>query len=185
MRLQRLAAGFTLVELLVAMLIGLLLVGGILHIVLSTQATYREAQRFATLQDKVRFTTDFMARDIRGASTVIFDPTTHELSVIRARQPPPAPAWCGVHGIANQETTVRYRMTDGALTCEGQEIVRDLDPDYTNPWIQIDPSGHFVTISLPLQSIGANGDLIDHLLQFQIALRNAILADYNSVPHSN
>jgi len=57
--------GFTLVELMIAMLLGLFLIGGILQIFLGSRQTYRMQENLSRLQENGRFVMDFISRDNR------------------------------------------------------------------------------------------------------------------------
>ncbi|TRW92787.1 PilW family protein [Candidatus Methylobacter oryzae] len=57
--------GFTLVELMVAMLLGLFLVGGIMQIFIGSRQTYRMQENLSRLQENGRFAMDFITRDNR------------------------------------------------------------------------------------------------------------------------
>ncbi|WP_019625999.1 PilW family protein [Thioalkalivibrio sp. ALJT] len=59
--------GLTLVELMVAMLIGLLLIGGTISIFISTQQTYRTQEAMSRVQESGRFAIERIARDAREA----------------------------------------------------------------------------------------------------------------------
>ena len=59
--------GFTVVELMVAMLLGLFLLGGILSVYLTGKQTYRATQGLAQIQGNLRFTMDMFSRDLRMA----------------------------------------------------------------------------------------------------------------------
>lgn len=59
--------GFTLVELMVAMVLGLVVIGGVISVFLSNQQSYRTNQALGEVQDNSRTTFEFMARDIRDA----------------------------------------------------------------------------------------------------------------------
>lgn len=59
--------GLTLVELMIAMLLGLFLVGGLLQIFISSKQTYRMQEGLSRLQENGRFALDFITRDIRMA----------------------------------------------------------------------------------------------------------------------
>ncbi len=64
---QHTQAGFTLVELLVAMVIGLLVMGGATQLFISSQQSYRFQTALADMQDTGRFALDTMARELRQA----------------------------------------------------------------------------------------------------------------------
>lgn len=57
--------GFTLVELMIAMLLGAFLIGGILQIFIGSRQTYRMQENLSRLQENGRFVMDFITRDNR------------------------------------------------------------------------------------------------------------------------
>ncbi|EGV31804.1 hypothetical protein ThidrDRAFT_1689 [Thiorhodococcus drewsii AZ1] len=57
--------GFTLVELMVAMTIGLFISGGILQIFLISKQSYRATEAMSRLQENGRFALEYLSRDIR------------------------------------------------------------------------------------------------------------------------
>lgn len=59
--------GLTIVELMVGLALGLFLLGGVLHIYLSSNQTYRSTEALARMQENGRFAMDFLLPDIREA----------------------------------------------------------------------------------------------------------------------
>ncbi|WP_051311074.1 PilW family protein [Zooshikella ganghwensis] len=59
--------GFTIIELMIAMLLGLFLMGGIISIFNSNQQTFRMLNGLSTMQDNARFAFDTISQDIRMA----------------------------------------------------------------------------------------------------------------------
>ncbi|MCW5597848.1 MAG: PilW family protein [Nitrosomonas sp.] len=59
--------GFTLVELMIAMTIGLILLGGVITILTSSQQVYRVNDALARMQENARYAFQVLARDIRMA----------------------------------------------------------------------------------------------------------------------
>ncbi len=57
--------GLTLVEIMVAMTIGLVLLGGVITILVSSQQTYRVNEALARIQENARFAFQLLSRDIR------------------------------------------------------------------------------------------------------------------------
>lgn len=57
--------GFTLVELMIGLSIGLVIVGAILYVFLSNSTTFRMSQAQSQVQDSGRFTLEFLSREIR------------------------------------------------------------------------------------------------------------------------
>ncbi|HEX5353709.1 MAG TPA: prepilin-type N-terminal cleavage/methylation domain-containing protein [Rhodanobacteraceae bacterium] len=60
-------AGFTLVELMIAMLLGLIVIAGVTSVFLAGQKSYRTNNALANVQDSSRVAFELMARDIREA----------------------------------------------------------------------------------------------------------------------
>ncbi len=61
------ARGFTLVELMIAMLIGLVVVGGVVSVFIAGQRSYVTNKAIGDVQDSARIAFELMARDIRDA----------------------------------------------------------------------------------------------------------------------
>jgi type IV pilus assembly protein PilW len=59
--------GFTIVELMVAMAISLLLLGGVVTLFTSSKTTYERVERLSRIQENGRFALDAIVRDIRSA----------------------------------------------------------------------------------------------------------------------
>lgn len=69
------AAGFTLIELMVAMLLGLVVIAGVSSVFLANQRTYRTNRALGDVQDNARMSFELMARDIRNAG---FNPCNND-----------------------------------------------------------------------------------------------------------
>lgn len=61
--------GLTLIEILVAMVIGLFLLAGVMQIFLGSQQSYRLQENLSRMQENGRFAMDFITRDIRMAGS--------------------------------------------------------------------------------------------------------------------
>lgn len=59
--------GFTLVELMISLVLGLVVIGGVISVFLANQQSYRTNQALAEVQDSARTAFEFLARDIRQA----------------------------------------------------------------------------------------------------------------------
>lgn len=59
------AKGFTLIELIIAMLLGAFLIGGIVQIFIGSRQTYKMQENLSRLQENGRFVLDFITRDNR------------------------------------------------------------------------------------------------------------------------
>lgn len=58
-------AGFTLVELMVALVLGLILTGGVINIYISSKQTYRTQDNESRIQENGRFALQYLTKDIR------------------------------------------------------------------------------------------------------------------------
>jgi type IV pilus assembly protein PilW len=66
--MKRVAArGFTLIELMIAMLLGLIVVGGVISVMVANKRSYRTNEGLAQVQESARTAFELMARDIRQA----------------------------------------------------------------------------------------------------------------------
>ena len=59
--------GFTLIELMVAMVLGLLIIVGVLSVFLANKQTYGRSEDLSLYQEKARFVSDLLTQDIRQA----------------------------------------------------------------------------------------------------------------------
>lgn len=66
------AKGFTLVELMISLALGLLIIGGVLYVFLSSSQTFRMNEAQSRVQENGRFALELLAREIRHAG---FNPT--------------------------------------------------------------------------------------------------------------
>lgn len=66
-RMSRIERGFTLVELMVAMLIGLIIVGAVVQLFAVNRSTYQVDEGLARIQENARFAIEFISRDLRMA----------------------------------------------------------------------------------------------------------------------
>jgi type IV pilus assembly protein PilW len=62
-------AGFTLIELMVALVLGLFLIGGVISLFVSNQSNYRVSENLSRLQESSRFSVELLSREIREAGT--------------------------------------------------------------------------------------------------------------------
>jgi type IV pilus assembly protein PilW len=65
--LNKVQSGMTLIEIMIAMLIGLFLLAGVMQIFTSSHQSYRMQENLSRMQENGRFAMDFLTRDIRMA----------------------------------------------------------------------------------------------------------------------
>jgi type IV pilus assembly protein PilW len=66
----RLKRGFSLVELMIAMVLGLFLIGGVVSVFLANRQVYRQNESLARMQENARYTFEVVARDVREAGGI-------------------------------------------------------------------------------------------------------------------
>lgn len=81
MRRQR---GLSLIELMIAVLISMLLIGGTIQIFISNKATYRLTEAQSRLQENARFAIMFLTRDIRMAGFIPCGQTTNVANTVNS-----------------------------------------------------------------------------------------------------
>lgn len=68
--------GLTLVELMVALVLGLVVIGAVVNLFLTNRQTYRATENLARMQENLRFAFELMARDVREAGATACGSTT-------------------------------------------------------------------------------------------------------------
>ncbi|HEY6453568.1 MAG TPA: prepilin-type N-terminal cleavage/methylation domain-containing protein [Steroidobacteraceae bacterium] len=133
----RLESGFTLVELLVALLIGLFLLGGLLTIVQDNRRAFSSQNQLSQLQDAERMAMTLMTDVIQSAG-YFPDPTTNTAASALPIANPIA-AGQGLYGVAGaappgDTITVRYATNsgDGIVNCLGDDNTSGAQVTYTN-----------------------------------------------------
>lgn len=126
------SSGFTLIELMVAMLLGLIVIAGVVSVFLATQQSYRTNQALGDVQDSSRIAFEMMARDIRDAGLTGCD-NSGRIGNVLANGPNKGgtPAWWANigNGAAGYGAVAGYgagtTTTDPALTvgtAAGQQV---------------------------------------------------------------
>ena len=115
--------GFTLIEILIALLIGVFLLGALLSIVQANRAAFGDQNKLAQLQDSERMALSMMADVIQSAG-YFPDPTHNTLDGTLIAAPPFAveQSIYGTHSTTTGDTLyVRYMTagSDGILNCSG------------------------------------------------------------------
>lgn len=125
---HRTQQGFTLVELLIAMILGLALMAGVIQIFLSTQNTYRMEEGLARVQDSGRFSLDLITTQLRMAGYPFnLSSSTNPLAWNATTDPSAAaqpfarqPVENGANG--NDELVFQYEAETGTVrNCLGEQ----------------------------------------------------------------
>jgi type IV pilus assembly protein PilW len=128
--------GFTMVEVLVALLIGLFLLGGLSTVVFENRRTFGTQNQLSQLQDAERLAMTMMG-DVVQAAGYFPDPTTNTAASILLAAAPMA-AGQSIYGdntgAPGDTITVRYATAsgDGILNCTGSSNTSGAVQTYTN-----------------------------------------------------
>jgi type IV pilus assembly protein PilW len=130
--------GYTMIELMIALLIGLFLLGGLMTIVQDNRRSFSSQNQLAQLQDSERLAMTIITDVIQSAG-YFPDPTSNTAtsSIPAAGSMLPGQGMSGqANGAAGDMITVRYATTtgDSILNCAGTSNVTGLVPPtlYTN-----------------------------------------------------
>lgn len=111
---RRAEAGLTLVELMIAMFLGLLVVGGVVSVIFANSQTYRTNHGLVQVQESARTAFELLARDLRQAAATGCGNTERIANTLN----PPASAnwwqrWAGIegYGAEGEEPVERYEDT--------------------------------------------------------------------------
>lgn len=147
--------GFTLVELMVAMVLGLIVLGGVIQVFLGGRQAYGEIQRFTSLQETTGFLSAFLADELRGAQSVVDDGSALVIT-------PPGPFGCS-----------KIEVVGGQVKCDGQPVAGDGNRMIFTDW-QRDVQPTWVDLTFQFSAV-EGGVNREHSLQLRFALRNSIL----------
>ena len=191
------SAGFTLVELMLAMVLSLFIIGGTIQIFISGKAAYNETQRFGALQSDIRFISDIITRDIRGSEAIgpVQPPTTEFDSSLADVSLFPTTAGGEFSGL-----TLRRSANDpNDVDCRGRP--RDIDrimfisyrfapPDPDGPGfgtLQCWSRGDSTDVDATLDSDNDYVDLLENVTAFSVTpLRaNPVNSQLEILPGSN
>lgn len=114
------ASGFTLVELMIAMLLGLVVIAGVTSVFLAGQQSFRTNDALANVQDSSRVAFELMARDIREAGLTGCNSANNRVTNVLSNSPGNAatPAWWAdwsnaVHGYDDASTDPAIKALTG------------------------------------------------------------------------
>ena len=140
-------SGFTLVELMVALVLGLILTGGVINIYISSKQTYRMQDNQSRLQENGRFALQFLAKDLRMAGymgctnlaaltpniiansppmTSLFDPSTVIQGYDSGTWPSTFPAEPANLVAGNSVIVVQYALPSGIFVFDHTSLTADL-----------------------------------------------------------
>lgn len=93
------ARGFTLVELMISMVLGLVVIGGALGVILANRQSYRTNEGLSQVQESARTAFELLARDVRQAGVTGCDSNGRIANVVVSAAGTAAPWWQNWFGI--------------------------------------------------------------------------------------
>lgn len=146
--------GFSLIELMVALVIGLILIGGAISVFLSNQQTYRTTQDLDNAQEAFRFASQTIMRVARQASD--FESSSSD-SVLRFE--------------------MSGESSGGVRDCLGEEVTNE---DANNPpWIiEFELVGNDLNCNVTRNDGSQSETLVSNLEEDSLAIRYSVSNDY-------
>jgi type IV pilus assembly protein PilW len=108
--------GFSLVELMVAMALGLVIVGGVVSVMMANKRSYRTNVGLAQVQESARTAYELMARDVRQSGTTGCDSARRMSNMLNGNGTNWYETWEGVRGYDN--ATADSAVTIGTGTAQ-------------------------------------------------------------------
>lgn len=160
-------AGFTLIELMVSLTLGLIVMLGASQIFVSANKAYTETQRFAQLQGDLSLISDMLASDVRAASTVTVVNNAGN-STLTLSSATGNIVYDLVGGKLNRtKAGVAETLTEQGASFSSQCIARDLSASCASPVM--------LKLAVGLNSSDGSSTRV-HLVEFNVAIRNNVLA---------
>ena len=127
--------GFTLVELMIAMLLGIFLIGAVILTYLASRSAAADAEQLSRMQENVRFATEYIVRDLRNAGyademgSLLYDRAyvRGEFATIGANNETLAVRYLGRGHCTDVFEDIRvveneYSVNNGQLLCVGRYV---------------------------------------------------------------
>jgi type IV pilus assembly protein PilW len=114
----RRSRGFSLVELMVAMALGMVIIGGVVSVLLANKRSYRTNEGLAQVQESARSAYELIARDVRQSGTTGCDNARRMGNLLVNASTNWWEAWEGIHGYDTAQTDAA--VTTGTGT--GQRV---------------------------------------------------------------
>ncbi|BCU07711.1 prepilin-type N-terminal cleavage/methylation domain-containing protein [Allochromatium tepidum] len=112
LRYQR---GFTLIELMISLVLGLLVVAGVIGLFLSNKQVYRQNENLARMQESARYAFEVMARDLREAGAIACNSNLPVANVLNGASSNWWSNWGdGIRGYENNDNTFPKAFDTGS-----------------------------------------------------------------------
>ncbi|ABI37935.1 Prepilin-type cleavage/methylation-like protein [Shewanella sp. MR-4] len=160
--------GFTLIELMISLTLGLVVMLGASQIFVSVNKAYVETQRFSQLQGDLSLISDMLASDVRAASSVIVASDANGNSILTLVLATGNVVYNLASGSLNRtQAGVTETMTEQGSSFTSQCIAKDLSTSCDSPIM--------LKLAVGLNSSDGTTTRV-HLVEFNVAIRNNVLA---------
>lgn len=171
--------GFTLIELMVAMVLGLIVIAGVTSVFLAGQQSFRTNDALANVQDSSRVAFELMARDIRQAGLTGCNSANNRVTNVLQNSITATPTWWAdwsnaVHGYDDASTDPAIKSLTGfGAPVAGTNSLELLSASNMSVTIANDVPGSNFKLNLPTSQL-TGGDIIvacspDHAAILQIS----------------
>ena len=169
--------GFTLVELMISMLLGLVVIGGATSVIIANRQSYRTNEALSQVQESARTAFELLARDVRQAGVTGCDSGGRVANVIKADAPIPWwRNWVGITGYTGSQAdgAVSFGTSGNNNRVAGTESLALQGIEGSGFGIlSHEPGSSRFTLNSPSTSISAQDILMvcdfDHASIFQVA----------------
>ncbi|MGH8117854.1 MAG: prepilin-type N-terminal cleavage/methylation domain-containing protein, partial [Rhodanobacteraceae bacterium] len=173
------AAGFSLIELMIAMVLGLIVIAGVTSVFLAGQQSFRTNNALADVQDSSRVAFELMARDIREAGLTGCNSSNDRIANLLSNQATDGWANWGIairgYDNAPDDPAVKGLSSPNAVanTHSLQLVGAGIDPGATAQLYDDATSGNQIALATPAPTFSA-GDVVllctaGHAALFQIS----------------
>lgn len=175
------ARGFTLIELMVAMLLGMVVVAGVGSVFLSNQRVYRTNRALSDVQDSSRVAFELLARDIRNAGLTACSNSGRVSNVLNAGPNNGGTAWWAnwnnaVRGYAGDDTDVAAGTGEGDRVADTPSVQLIGGDESSFSVATHDPTTALFTLNESSADLNASGVYIvcdfDHAAIFKASAFN-------------
>lgn len=157
-QIGRCERGFTLIELMVAMLIGLIVIGGATAVFMTVLQNNRQIQEINALHEAVRFTTDLIIRDVRGANTTSTTATSIDID--------PTFSGCETYSLPENSNELQCETASGPLTLASGVTEFSVEQEFSD-------AGALIGYRFTIGFTGVDNSEVE--VTFHAAMRNSIL----------
>lgn len=178
------ARGFSLIELMIAMLLGLVVIGGVTSVFLAGQRTYRANEALGDVQDSSRIAFEMVARDVRDAGLTACNNDGRVANVLQNQGTDWYANWDNaLHGYDGSSTVTQVDPAVATGTTEGLRVagtdsVQVLSAGGMGLSVAATPSGPAANFKINETTNDLNsGDIImvcdpDHTTIVQVTIQN-------------